>query len=53
MLVDEDAYLAEMEQYRDLNIEKPVTHKIPFVNIQKLPFDKKVVPIVVSIGKQK
>ncbi len=48
MLFDAEKYLAELENSKKIKQLKPPNNKVPPVNLPKLAFDKKIVPIVVS-----
>lgn len=51
MLFDPDKYLDDMESAKLLKPLKAPNNKVPPVNLPKLAFDKKIVPIVVSVSK--
>ena len=53
MLFDPDRYVQEIENTKLIKAIKPPNNKVPPVNLPKLAFDKKVVPIVVSISNDK
>ena len=48
MLFDPDRYVQEIENTKLIKQIKPPNNKVPPVNLPKLAFDKKIVPIVVS-----
>jgi SNF5 / SMARCB1 / INI1 len=48
-LFDPDRYVREMEATRQLKPLKPPNNKVPPVNLSKLAFDKKLVPIVLDV----
>lgn len=48
MLFDADRYVQEIENTKLIKPIKPPNNKVPPVNLPKLAFDKKLVPIVVS-----
>jgi hypothetical protein len=48
MLFDADRYVQEIENTKLIKAIKPPNNKVPPVNLPKLAFDKKLVPIVVS-----
>jgi hypothetical protein len=48
MLFDADRYVEEIENTKLIKPIKPPNNKVPPVNLPKLAFDKKLVPIVVS-----
>lgn len=47
-MFDVDRYISEQEHARQIKVLKPPNNKVPPVNLPKLAFDKKLVPIVVS-----
>lgn len=51
MLFDPDRYLDDLETARLVRPLKAPNNKVPPVNLPKLAFDKKIVPIVVRIFK--
>jgi len=46
-MFNEDEYMEKMAILRSLDIEKIPSSKVPAVNLQKLAFERKIVPIVV------
>ena len=48
MLFDADRYVQEIENTKLIKPIKPPNNKVAPVNLPKLAFDKKLVPIVVS-----
>jgi len=47
MLFDPDRYVQDIQNTQLIKPLKPPNNKVPPVNLPKLAFDKKVVPIVV------
>jgi len=47
-MINEDAYIEATQRFTDFDADKIPTNKVTVINIQKLPFERKNVPIVVS-----
>ena len=50
-MIDSDALLDATYRSDDLDLEKPPSSKVPIVNLKKLGFDKKIIPVYVSKPK--
>ncbi len=53
MIVDEDTYMENIERSKALDVEKLPKNKVPAINLQKLAFERKNVPITVPLGMEK
>lgn len=49
-MIDEDAYIDSVQRQNDFDIEKISTNKVAVINIQKLPFERKNIPITVHLA---
>ena len=48
-MIDEDAYTESMEWLSKLDVEKIPANKVAAINLQKLTFERKNIPIIVNL----